>query len=218
MVGSISSDQLIKEFKEKLEHSLQFAWCYLEHRHLPEKIDGKKMEAISTIEEYNKWKEALLKTPPPRYPQRHAFAESLAEACKNILEQVEHLESAGDCNHLGHLCMLMGWVFEAGKSHAYLEREKDPGAIAENLEGARRTRNKSSPTRQILEHTFYEFWQRHGRNPTISEFRTELDVTRVTSKSPGMPDELTFQGLALDQKEFKNFFDQIKKSFKKQSS
>ncbi len=132
------------------------------------------------------------------------------------MEQIELLESSDKLSDLGNLCMLMGWVFEAGKAHAYLEREKDRGFIAENLVGARMMADKSSPERKIMEDAFYAFWKRTGKIPRPSDLRSEIGVAASPASVPGLPSELKFKNFILPKERFKNIFDQIKKDFKKQ--
>lgn len=213
--GVISSDQLIKEFKDKIGYSIGFAQCYFEPTILPQEFLGKRVEGLSSRDEYERWRSAILNAPKPKHPERHVFAESLKSECENIMEQLELLESSDKLSDLSHLCMLMNWAFEAGKTHAYLEREKDRGFIAENLLGARMMADKSSPERKIMEDAFYAFWKRSGKIPRPHDLRSELGVAPSPASVPGLPSEFKFKGFVLPRERFKDIFDQIKKAFKK---
>ena len=131
------------------------------------------------------------------------------------MKQLELLEGSDKLRDLGNLCMLMGWVFEAGKAHAYLEREKDPGFIDENLLGARMNTDKSSPERKLMEEAFHAFRKRTGQIPRLPDLRSELGVASVPASDRAHHNNLKFKGVELSKKRFKDIFDRIKKTFKK---
>jgi hypothetical protein len=215
--GFIPSEQLIREFKEKIWESIRFAKPYVEPLQLPESVVRDYQKNLPSVEEYRKLRNALKKAPRPKHPQRHKSAESLLHACENILNEVEAHEKKFSPAFLANWCHLMSQVFEAGKAHAYLERDRDPQTLAENRKGARMMGKPPSSERSTVENAFEAFFQENERAPQIAELRRKLAVHIVKNQNLSLPDDCEFAGLKMLSSKFNAIFKAVSKKFKKQS-
>lgn len=210
--GVITSEQLIQEFKEKLLNSMHFAELYVEPLMLP---TGAADWNNLSKKEYRRIIEAVKKAPRPKHPQRHALAEGLVENWRHIAEQIERLEKGRKPGDVAHWFHLMSRVFEAGKAHAYLERDKDPQTLAENRKGSRMVGKHASSGRKVMEEAFAEFFYQHKRHPKIGELRIHLNARRVSNKNTSSADNWVFAGKSMSVPKFKNAFKAIIDKFEK---
>ncbi len=210
--GYIPNEQLIHEFKEKIWGAIRFAKPYVEPLQLPASVVCDYQKNPLSIEEYRKLMKALKSAPRPKHPQRNNSAESLLNACENVLKELESHEKKLSPTALANWCHLMSQVFEAGKAHAYLERDRDPQTLAENRQGARMIGTPMSRERRTMEEGCDEFERKHGRRPNSKELQAHLGVViKKSSGSDGRDDELKFRGHKIARKDFQRRFDDIRR-------
>jgi hypothetical protein len=140
--GSIKSEQLVQEFKDKILASIRLAKPFVEPLLLPESVVRDYLEeSPPSKKKSKKLRDAIKSAPSFKFPQRHQSAETLLYACQDILNDLEAGGKSVSPHVLGNCCHLLSRVFEAGKAHAYLERDKDPQTLVENRKGGEDDRN-----------------------------------------------------------------------------
>jgi hypothetical protein len=182
--GVITSKQVIQEWQEKMQASMHFAQLYIEPLEVTTVTSD--WENLSK-EEYRRIIKVVKNAPGPKHPQRHALAEGLVENWRQIAEQIVRLEKGRKAGYVARWIHLLSRVFEAGKSHAYLERDKDPLTLAENRKGSRMVGKHASSGRKVMEEAFADFLGQHKRHPKIGELRQWLNARRICPKDKAKP-------------------------------
>jgi hypothetical protein len=213
--GSIKSEQLVQEFKGKILASIRFAKPFVEPLLLPESVVRDYLESPPSKKKSKKLRDAIKSAPSFKFPQRHQSAETLLYACQDILKELEACGKSVSPNVLGSWSHLLSRVFEAGKAHAYLERDKDPDALAENLKGAQMIGKTPSISRKLMEGAFEAFFLKRKRPPTITELRQQLMARKVPAVERADPAMWAFADQTVPVPAFKNAFKAISRKYKR---
>lgn len=206
--GFIDSERIIEEFKNKILNSIKFAQTYLPPASPSPQVDLSN----ATTQDYLTLRKALLKSPAPKHPKRHEQAESLFELCSQILHELGSLETKSP-DEAARWCHLLRGVFEAGKAHAYLERDRDPQTMAENLKGAEMVGKKAKKVRLAMENAYDAFYQKKKRGLKIGELREQLQVRRI--KHQKQQHEFAFADFKISVGEFQEIYKAIHKKHRK---
>lgn len=213
--GVIENSQLRDEFKEKLRSSIKLAKPFVEPLEIDNEVAQNYMRDPAAPGATEALQRALERAPRPQAPQRHVSAESLQDACENLLSLIEPYEKPGSTISNGSLFFLLARAFEAGKAHAYLERDKDPQTLNENIKGSEMIGTPMTPERRAMEEGVDGFEVIHRRLPTSRELQKHLGVVITKNqRGDGKGDRFQFGKVKINRHTWQRRFDEIKRDRK----